>query len=309
MRRLIKEISIVDKRPFSYRDFLDFELDSNKYGFSHGTIRNYLSKLTKSGEVILAYNSGIAFYTLPGKKFEKGKTPSHTGVPPLLLNPVITNRPIYKWLKNRPFEKQALHKVRATFQANSIWTLFKNSQLYHVNEHNLDILLPSSKCLEDLNIDLKIAIHHTDTVSVAIGCSSGPLSIEAEDIFRLIEVLSRVENHIADLKNICLNTLNSRGNQTINLDDSQVGNISIPRFTTWIAKMWHFGIDSIDEYGSKEFHVTLDEGVGDLYRIYTKRKKGKLVVRVEHQEYPNETIEAALLKKWVKDGTLPWRRS
>jgi hypothetical protein len=35
--------------------------------------------------------------------------------------------------------------------------------------------------------------------------------------------------------------------------------------------MWYFGVDSIDEYSGKEFHVTFEDGMSDLFRIYTKR--------------------------------------
>jgi len=163
-------------------------------------------------------------------------------------------------------DKQALHDIRVTFQASRIWTLFRNFQQYHMNEYNLDILLPSLK-LEYLNIDVKITIHHTDTVSVAIGCSSGPLSIEEKDIFQFIEVLTRIENHITRLIDFCLNVINTRNNARINSEPSRIATTYVPRFNTWIVKMWHFGIDTLDEYTSKEFHVTLEEGIGDLYRL------------------------------------------
>ncbi len=52
--------------------------------------------------------------------------------------------------------------------------------------------------------------------------------------------------------------------------------------------MWHFGVDSIDEYTGNEFHVTFEEGMSDLFRIYTKRMdNNKQKVRAEHQEYPS----------------------
>jgi hypothetical protein len=35
--------------------------------------------------------------------------------------------------------------------------------------------------------------------------------------------------------------------------------------------MWYFGVNSIDEYTVKEFHVTFEDGMSDLFRIYTKR--------------------------------------
>ncbi|MGB7637997.1 MAG: hypothetical protein WBL88_10530 [Nitrososphaeraceae archaeon] len=47
--------------------------------------------------------------------------------------------------------------------------------------------------------------------------------------------------------------------------------VTIPCYRQWIVKMCHFGVDSIDEYTGKEFHVTFEEGMSDLFRIYTKR--------------------------------------
>jgi hypothetical protein len=47
--------------------------------------------------------------------------------------------------------------------------------------------------------------------------------------------------------------------------------------------MWHFGVDSIDEYIGKEFHITFEEGMSGLIRIYTKRmENNKQKVRAEH---------------------------
>jgi hypothetical protein len=45
--------------------------------------------------------------------------------------------------------------------------------------------------------------------------------------------------------------------------------------------------------------------MSDLYRIYTKRMKdGKNIVRVEHQEYPNQEYADALVRKLFPDGHL-----
>ena len=66
-------------------------------------------------------------------------------------------------------------------------------------------------------------------------------------------------------------------------------------------------VDSIDEYSSKEFHVTFEEGMTDLVRIYTKRTtedNNKQKVRVERQEYPNQKAADAFIQRLFPDGHL-----
>ena len=73
-------IVLVEKRPFSFKDFLRFEVNGKEYKMEHGTFRNKISKLNKNGTVELLYNSHIAFYTLKGDKSGKfAITHDHTG--------------------------------------------------------------------------------------------------------------------------------------------------------------------------------------------------------------------------------------
>ena len=71
MRRRIIEIVILEERPFSFLDFKSFVVNGIQYELKHGVIRNYLSKLTRNGEIEFAYNSGIAFQYAPRKKLPK----------------------------------------------------------------------------------------------------------------------------------------------------------------------------------------------------------------------------------------------
>jgi hypothetical protein len=145
-----------------------------------------------------------------------------------------------------------------------------------------NIFLPRGAMYFDY-IDVIVTIHQTGTVSVAIACSFRPIAIDIPDLLQLCEVLTRTEIRVAN--------------------DSH--SITIPRYTKWIVKMWHFGVDTIDEYGKEEFHVTFEERMSDLYRIYTKRMKdGNNIVRVEHQEYPNQGYADAFVQKLFPDGHL-----
>jgi hypothetical protein len=70
-----------EHRPFSYRDFLHFEVDEREYKMKHGTFRNKISRLRKKGEVELSYVSGPAFYTLKNVPFRRPQlmTANHVG--------------------------------------------------------------------------------------------------------------------------------------------------------------------------------------------------------------------------------------
>jgi hypothetical protein len=145
-----------------------FEINGEKYEMNHGTFRNNISKLRKAGEVELAFRSKPAFYTIPGKKFSKSMTHNHMGA---VINSVISESllkqtPIYKWIKNRLPDKQALHNIRLTFEAVGIWDIFSKIYPTLVNPDNKGIKLPTLLFFD--YIDVIVTIHHTDTVSVAI---------------------------------------------------------------------------------------------------------------------------------------------
>ena len=79
MRKHIAYIVSTEKRPFSYIDFLTFEVDQQHYKMSHGTFRNKISAMLKREEVEVAYYSKQAFYTIKGVKFAKTMIRDHTG--------------------------------------------------------------------------------------------------------------------------------------------------------------------------------------------------------------------------------------
>lgn len=199
---------------------------------------------------------------------------------------------IYKWLKNQPIQKQALHNIRLTFKAPGIWNIFSNSYAHNIDPANKDIQLPTSTFFN--YIDVIVTIHHTDTVSVSISCSFRPIAIDAMDVFRLFEALTRTETYLA-----------STIGKNVNVVGSNVAAVHVPSYRTWIVKMWHFGVDTRATYDKGEFQVTFEEGILDLYRVYTKRMEdGKNIVRVEHQENPNQAFADALLRKLFPGGHL-----
>lgn len=273
----MKYIVLEEKRCFCGLDFRRFEYDGKEYGMDSGTCRNKICKFKKLGLVEFRFLSSNAYYSLPGHNFSIEVTLNHAGVP---LD-IGRQTPLYKWLKNRPREKQSLHDIRLIFSATGFWNaVYQNFS--EINPNNQDINLPTMEFTKDIII--KVTVHHTDTVSVAIACTNRPIVIDIPDILDMIEVLTRLETKLAAL---CGPSVN------------------IPHYKTWIVKMWHFGFDFLDRYDKKEFHIVFEEGISDLWRFYTKRwKDGKVRVRGEHQEYLNKPIIEGLLDKLFKDGEI-----
>jgi abortive infection bacteriophage resistance protein len=61
IRKHIAHIVSTEKRPFSFVDFLTFEVDQQHYKMSHGTFRNKISAMLKTEEIEVAYYSKQAF--------------------------------------------------------------------------------------------------------------------------------------------------------------------------------------------------------------------------------------------------------
>ena len=200
MKCRVEEIVAEEQRPFSVSDFRRFEVDGKEYRMSAGTCRNYFVKLKRERIIKFAYRSGLAFYTLPGRKFPKSMTSDHMGGTSFFSSSLEAGRKttIYKWIKNLPVEKQSVHNLRLTFSTIGIWKVF--SAIYHTqanDSHNMDIRL--STWTFPVDIDVSVTIHHTDTVSVAIACSYRPIAVDIGDIISLFELLLRTEFKLTKL--------------------------------------------------------------------------------------------------------------
>ena len=191
MMKYISHIVLEEHRPFSYRDFLRFEVDDKEYGMQHGTFRNKISRLMHARKVGLAYNAGIAFYTLKGNAFGKPKftmTPNCTWVP--------LQDPILKLIQNLPMDKRALHDIRFKFQVHGIWSILSTTSQVTVDPTSKDIRL---KTCEIDGLLIKTTIHKTDTITVIVACSWSPVAIDISGIIRLSNALTRVDERLSKL--------------------------------------------------------------------------------------------------------------
>ena len=300
-------------RPFSYLDFLKFDVDGYEFKMTHGTFRNNISRLVQEGLIEISYKSNIAFYTLRGVKFDKASrivmTAGHTGVPcssrsVSVSTPsasAISSNPLYRLLRNLPLDKSSVHDIHLRFVSPQIYAIIYSSNSkrsfgsnYTINSRSKDILLPAWK-IRDLLV--KATIHRTDTVSIMIGCSLNPISFDFKGIIRLTNALSIVEERIARLVE------GSRNVSGFDVIDANIGfdcsssnrsnyhGIIIPSFSEWTVTMWHFGADALTEYSGEKFSVTWETAEDVSIRAYSKiMNDDRTRIRLERQEYPKVTL-------------------
>jgi hypothetical protein len=278
MKIHIQRIVRGEGRPFCYRDFLEFEVDGKKYSMTHGTFRNKISQYVRNGYAQLEYISSPAFYSLNGFNFAKpksGMTDNHTVVSPLSSVSSVS------FIDSLPADKHALHDIRFRFKVDKIWTVISTTHPeLEPNAKSKDISLEP---LETHNLTIRTTIHHTDTVSVIVGCSLNPVAANVNGLVRLSNALTRVEERL--LRYV------ERAPPSLSLSSS------IPDHDSWIVTMWHFGYDSPNEYTGKEFEAAWEDGQNALMRIYTKDLNGVTKIRKECQEYPNKRFDEAIDEK------------
>ena len=135
------------------------------------------------------------------------------------------------FIDNLPANKQALHDIRFRFRVDSIWTVIStNHPELEPNAKNKNISL---EALETHNLTIKTTIHHTDTVSVIVGCSLNPVAVDLNGLVRLSNALTRVEERLLQYIECAPRTLSL--------------SLSIPDHDSRTVTMWHFGSDSYKE--------------------------------------------------------------
>lgn len=291
MLKHMTHIVNVERRPFSHLDFTSDEAKGQSYYMKRGTFRNKISKFIMLSLAELEYNSGLAFYTLRGVHFGKRRmtklmTSNRMGVISVID---VTKTSVYKSIQQLPPEKRALHDIHLKFQVPDIWTIVSSSSKYKPNEGSGDISLP---VLNTDNLRIRTTIHHTDTVTVVVACTETPVATTTEDIIRLSNALTRIEERTSRILDDCGNSI--PGGYEI---------IPIPDHSKWIVTLWHFGIDSLSykELADKNYCVTWKEGQNVLNRIYNKRMYRVRGKRREVQETPNKPFKDAIKDKLGQD--------
>jgi hypothetical protein len=255
-------------RPFSFKDFLCFEVDGKEYRMSHGTIRNKFLAFRKKGIIEPDCNSGIAFYTLKGHRFGKPMTPYPAGVT------ITHNHPMYKILEGLVLDKASFHNVHLAFTLPKVYSIFSNTDLPRV-ERSEQIIIPWWK---KNSVTVRTVISKTDTVSVTVACSSQPFPLEFIGFGHFSSILGSIEGRLeANLDMLMINH-----QEKIN---------QIPDCGKWFITQWHLNRDALQEYTGKGFSITFETAQHIIYRIYAKQLAKHKHIRMEKQNYPRKTVE------------------
>ena len=288
----------IEKRPFSYRDFLLFEHEGKTQHYEHGTIRNIFSKLGKKHKIERIYQSTQAFYTLKGVDVGKPITLNH-GEDHLNHK---QNR-FMKFLDELPMDVDSIHNIRLRFHVKGIWSILSSTASASDTSaappppaaasrlvKSIDTLQNRDITLHDIDLKdhiIKTTVHRTDTVSVMVACSDNSIPLDIFGLAKLTSGLTRVEER---LQRLMIDAYSSKvpSNNSAN----------IPNHMSWIVTMWHFGRDSLTGYNGEMFEIPWKEGL-ELFRIYSKKSKDRKSKRIrkEKQEYPNKPLAEAFMDK------------
>ena len=202
----------------------------------------------------------------------------------------VTRTSIYKYIQGLPLERRGLHDIQLKFQIPDSWTIISSSSKCTLNPISKDIFLP---IISTDNLRIRTTVHHTDTVSVIVACSASPVATTTDDVIRLSNALTRVEERTSRILDECGASI-----------PSGYESIPIPDHGKWTVTLWHFGIDSLSykELAGQNYCTTWKDGENVLCRIYSKRfyrVKGK---RREIQETPDRPFRDAIKGKLGQDS-------
>jgi hypothetical protein len=245
-------LNFSEGEPFSFLNFVSFDVGERHYSPDYGTIRNILCKFRKEGKIKKYGKSRPAFYQLMESNLgKKSMTVTHTEG----INVISHNDPLYNRLNTLPMGQRSIHDIRIRFTAPHFHEAYAMNTTYHEENYNGDIRVPWWKIN---NATIQVRIHKTNTVSIILACSQEPFPLDFSGITAFFTTLGQIRGRL-------VGTMESIYSQDINLIQK-----CVPSLSDRIIRMWHFGRDSLIEYSGKDVHDTVERAGYVLERIYTK---------------------------------------
>jgi len=288
MKEHMAFIVLCERRPFSYKDFHYFIVDGKPYKMAHGTFRNQVSKMIAKGEVEIHTKTNPTFYTLAGHGFGKKNLMTENHREDVISTQQLIHNPIYNILESTSFDNRTLHNIHLKFKVSNLHGILASNTSLCEDFIHKGITIPYFDIDEFTVI---ITVYKNNTITVVLGCSENPVTLDFNGINRLTTALTRIEERLSNLIipfEFHLNRLHK-------------DKIIIPSHRSWTITLWHLGRDSLSEYSKERFHCKWDIAEKIALRIYIKElTSGKKKVRIELQQNPSisiETLQKAILNK------------
>ena len=225
--------------------------------YRYGTLRNEMSKLTKSGKVLVLPKECPERFILP----EWVPRPEYACVQRNDKRGMVGKFDFLSFLEGLPWSSNlGVHNLKLTFAVYNLhWIDYKDWR-YCKSNHSYE------RCLS-LSLPVRVQCFDTGTVLVSIKCSSTPFSLDIDGLLALSNLLGEVRNL---LHAPC-----------------------IPDPSEWIIVQWHLNRDSEPiEISGLDFHITFKDFFDNVARIYYKDKLSR--VRVEVNQSPKRTCKEVL---------------
>ena len=128
-----------------------------------------------------------------------------------------------------------------------------------------------------------------------VACTINPIPIDMFGFVKLSSSLARVEDRLQLLVNeYNAASIQSGRQQYLSLKLKS----KIPNHMSWIVKMWHFGRDVLTSYSGEKFDMSWEDRLNIFHHIYSKEYgKKRMKIRNEIKEYPNKSLEYAVMDK------------
>jgi hypothetical protein len=217
---------------------------------------------------------------------------------------------ILKFIKGLTLDSTSFHNLHLYFKAWNIYSTLSLNSSFNIDPFNKGLTISITH--ENRNITL--TINPTDTVTVAIACSSNPFPLNLVGHTTLCNALSIISYKLSEWvkDSVSLPSLplpmpipvpvpstaaSSLSSSTMPTSIPTYSSLSpsptatlIPHYKTWIVTLWHLNADSKVKYTGEAFSIDIEGVHNVLGRIYTKKKKNGRYPRIELQECPNKSI-------------------
>ena len=274
-------------------------MDNKSYKLSYGSIRNKFSQLSRKNMIEFCYKDKIAFYSLPGRRFDKDQlmTVDNTDILENIndlrsLKKAIKQHPIYKLIQYKSFGKTNVHDLHFIFKSVGLWKYLVTIDYFKKRMNSKKTISFGYFKIEKYLV-INVRVQHTDTVNITVRCTTNPIKSDPNGIMRLTEALTRVEERLTAI-------VNDPNNKTFNAEYNP-SKIKIPNKDDWKIVLWHLNRVSLTEYSEEKFHCTWKVAKNLFIRVYSKELKLKTIARIEIQENP-DIIFKNLLNYFIKNN-------